>query len=274
MNLTENLSESKFFSNSSPKSTSALKATRTFMWRTLQNTKNNLFGYIIEAVLSPVIMLLIFSYLFGGAIAGSTNAYIQFLLPGILILTVVPLTVYSGTTICLDITKGVYNRFRTMPFWQPASILGPLITDGIRYTIALLSALATGFLLGFRPEGGVLGTVLAILFIIFFAFSVSWIFSTIGVIAKRPETVSGSSMMLIYPLLFASNVLVDSATMPKWIQIIVNLNPISIVTTTVRGLMSGTATTAEIAGGIAVCMLFIVVFAPMTIYLYLSKNNR
>jgi len=274
MNLTKNLSESLSFWNSSPKSTSALKATRTFMWRTMQNTKNNLFGYVIEAVLSPVIMLLIFSYLFGGAIAGSTDEYIQFLLPGMLILTVVPLTVYSGTTICLDITKGVYNRFRTMPFWQPASILGPLITDGIRYTITLFSALATGFLLGFRPEGGLLGTLFAILFIIFFAFSVSWVFSTIGVIAKRPESVSGSSMIFIYPLLFASNILVDSATMPKWIQVIVDINPISIVTSTVRGFMSGTVTTAEIVGGIAICVLFIIVFAPMTIYLYLSKNNR
>ncbi|MBX0320363.1 MULTISPECIES: ABC transporter permease [Shouchella] len=274
MNLTKNLSESLSYWNSSPKSTSALKATRTFMWRTVQNTKNNLFGYVIEAVLGPVIMLLIFSYLFGGAIAGSTNEYIQFLLPGILILTVVPLTVYSGTTICLDITKGVYNRFRTMPFWQPASILGPLITDGLRYTIALLSALATGFLLGFRPEGGLSGTIFSILFIIFFAFSVSWVFSTIGVIAKRPESVSGSSMIFIYPLLFASNILVDSATMPKWIQVIVDINPISIVTSTVRGFMSGTVTTAEIVGGIAICVLFIIIFAPMTIYLYLSKSNR
>jgi ABC-2 type transport system permease protein len=276
MNVRKNLSESLPFWNSPPKSASALEATSAFMWRTVQNTKNNLnlFGYVIEAVLGPVIMLLIFSFLFGGAIAGSINEYIHFLLPGILILTVVPLTVYSGTSICLDITKGVYNRFRTMPFWQPASILGTLITDGIRYTIALLSALSVGLLLGFRPEGGILGTVLAILFIIFFAFSVSWIFSAIGVIANKPESVSGSSMMLIYPLLFASNILVDSATMPKWIQVIVDINPISIVTSTVRGFMSGTATTAEIVSGIAICILFIVVFAPLTIYLYLSKSNR
>lgn len=274
MNVTKDFSESLFLRNSSPKSTSALKATRTFIWRTVQNTRNNLFGYIIEAIMGPVIMLLIFNFLFGGAIAGSSAEYIQFLLPGIFILAVVPMTVYSGTAICMDITKGVYNRFRTMPFWQPAAILGPLITDGMRYTIAILSLLAAGLLLGFRPEGGILGTVLAILFIIFFAFSVSWIFSAIGVIAKRPESVSGSSMMLIYPFLFASNILVDSATMPGWIQVIVDLNPISIVTAAVRGFMSGTATTAEIAGGIAVCLLFIMVFAPMTIYLYLSKNNR
>lgn len=274
MKATKDLSKSLTFWNIQPKSANPLKATSTFMWRTVQNTKNNLFGYVIETALSPIIMLLIFSYMFGGAIAGSTNEYIQFLLPGILVLTVVPLTVYSGTSICLDITKGVYNRFRTMPFWQTASILGPLITDTVRYAIALLSALTAGFLLGFRPEGGLLGTLLATLFIVFFAFSVSWIFSTIGVIANRPESVSGSSMIFIYPLLFASNILVDSATMPKWIQVLVDINPISIVTSTVRGLMSGTATASELLSGVAICILFIAVFAPLTIYLYLSKSNR
>ncbi|MFD1413792.1 ABC transporter permease [Oceanobacillus jeddahense] len=101
----KNLNESLAYWNSSPKSISAFKATRTFMWRTVKNTKNNLFGYVIEAVLSPVIMLLIFGYLFGGAIAGSTTEYIQFLLPGILILTVILLTVYSGASLCSDITK-------------------------------------------------------------------------------------------------------------------------------------------------------------------------
>lgn len=123
----------------------------------------------MDAVLSPVLLLLIFSYLFGGAMAGSTGAYIQFLLPGILILTVVPMTVYSGTTICSDITKGVYNRFRTLPFWQLASVLGSILTDGLRYTVGVIVAL------GFRPEGSVIQIVLAIAFILFFAFSVSWI---------------------------------------------------------------------------------------------------
>ncbi len=219
-------------------------------------------------------MLVIFNYLFGGAIAGSTENYIQFLLPGVLVLTVVPMTVYSGTTIALDISKGVNNRFRTMPFWQPAAIFGPLVTDGLRYAVAVCAALAMGILLGFRPEGGILGTSLAILFVLFFAFSVSWVFSMIGVIVKKPETVSGSSMIFIYPLLFASNILVDTSTMPKWIQVVVDLNPVSIASTTVRELMSGSASVSEIAAGIVVCLLILIVFVPLTVYLYMTKNNR
>lgn len=257
-----------------PRNPGAFAAIRTFMWRSLQTTRNNLFGYAMEAILAPAMMLLIFNYLFGGAIAGSTGAYIQFLLPGILIMTVVPMTVYSGTTISMDIAKGVYNRFRTMPFWQPASVLGLIIMDGLRYTAAMLAALGTGMLIGFRPEGGAAGAIAGALYIILFAFSVSWIFSMIGVLVKRPETVSGTSMVFVYPLLFASNILVDSATMPRWIQIIVDLNPISIAASTVRGLMFGTAGAADIAVGIGICLLFLLIFAPLTLYLYMTKNNR
>ncbi|GEC92381.1 ABC transporter permease [Brevibacillus brevis] len=253
---------------------STFAAIRIFMWRTWQNTQNNLFTFCMDAILSPVIMLLIFTYLFGGAIAGSTAAYLQFFLPGVLVLTIIPMTVYSGTTICQDIAKGVYNRFRTMPFWQPASVIGPLLTDGLRYTIAILVAFGTGMLLGFRPEGGIVGATLAILFIIFFAFSVSWIFSMIGILAKRPETVSGSSMFFVYPLLFASTIFVDSSTMPKWMGTIVNLNPISIAVGTVRGLMGGTANVSDVMVGIGLCLLLIVIFAPLTMRLYLTKSNR
>jgi ABC-2 type transport system permease protein len=219
-------------------------------------------------------MLLIFTFLFGGAIAGSTETYIQFLLPGILILTVVPMTVYSGTTLCQDISKGVYHRFRTMPFWQPASVLGSLLTDGFRYTIALLVTIGMGTLLGFRPEGGINGMVTAVLYVLLFAFSVSWIFSLIGIVAKRPETVSGSSMMIIYPLMFASNILVDASTMPRWIQVLVEINPVSIAVSTVRVLMNGTASPANLLIGFGLCLLLLGIFVPLTFYLYLTKNNR
>lgn len=262
-----------YLQRSTLKNPGVFRATRIFVWRSFQNTKNNLFAYAMDAIMGPVIMLLIFTYLFGGAIAGSTSAYIQFLLPGILILTVVPMTVYSGTSLCLDISKGVHSRFRTMPFWQPASVLGPLITDGIRYVTAVGVAFATGMLIGFRPEGGTAGAVLAILFTILFAFSISWIFTFIGVMAKRPETVSGTSMVFVYPLLFASNILVDSSTMPKWIQVVVDLNPISIATTTLRELFLGTADAGVSLQGIGVCLLFIAIFAPLTMYIYLNKNK-
>lgn len=274
MSLNTGLQESILLRESEPRSPSVLRSTAIFMWRTWQNTKNNAFGFAMDAVAAPVMMLLIFTFLFGGAIAGSVKEYVQFLLPGILVLTVVPMTVHSGAALCRDMTKSVYDRFRTMPFWQPSPVLGPLITDGLRYATALLVVLGAGLLLGFRPEGGVQGTVWALLLLVLFAWSVSWIFMMIGTAAKRPETVSGTSMMALYPLLFASNILVDPSTMPGWIRTLVQANPVSMAAAAARGLMEGTASAAEIAAGLGVSLLLIAAFAPVTFYLYRNKKRR
>ncbi|WP_084509068.1 ABC transporter permease [Paenibacillus assamensis] len=254
-----------------PVSANALAAVRIFVWRTWKHTSNNLFAYGMDVVLSPVLTLLIFTYLFGGAIAGSTTAYLQYFLPGFLLLTILPMTVYSGTTLCQDIVKGVYNRFRTMPFWQPATMIGSVLMDSLRFASAALVSFGVGMLLGFRPEGGALGAMMALLYTVCFAFSVSWIFSMMGVLVKKPETVSGTSMMLMYPLLFASNILVDSDTMPDWMGVIVELNPVSIAATTARGLMHGTASSGEIAVGVGVCLFLLLLFVPLTIYIYMKK---
>lgn len=257
-----------------PRSPGSLAATALFAQRTLYHMRNNGFGLAIEAALSPIVMLLIFTFLFGGAIAGSASGYVQYLLPGILVLTVVPLTVYSGTTLCTDIAKGVYDRFRTMPFWQPAAVFGSIAADGLRYAAALLVVLAAGLALGFRPDGGVAGAALAALYVLFFAYSASWVFALIGNAAKRPETVSGTSMMIVYPLLFASNVLVDTSTMPRWLRAAIELNPISVAVNLTRGLLYGTADAADVAAGIGVGLLLIAVFAPWTVYVYLKRQLR
>lgn len=204
--------------------------------------------------------------------AGSVSGYMQYLLPGVLILTVVPMTVYSGTTLCTDIAKGVYRRFRTMPFWQPAALFGAIIADGLRYLAALITVLGAGLALGFRPGGGVAGAVLAAGYVLFFAYSVSWVFALIGNRVKLPETVSGTSMMIVYPLLFASSVLVDTSTMPRWLQAAVDLNPISIAVALTRRLLHGTANAADLAAGIGVGLVLIAVFAPLSITVYLRRS--
>ncbi|MFC4598361.1 ABC transporter permease [Cohnella hongkongensis] len=246
-------------------------ATLLFARRTFYHMRNNGFGMAMETILSPIIMLLIFAFLFGGAISGSVQSYISYLLPGMLILTVVPLTVYTGTTLCTDIAKGVYSRFRTIPFWQPAAVLGSVTAEGLRYSAALISVLAAGMALGFRPEGGTAGAVQALLYALFFAYCVSWVFALIGNVAKRPETVSGTSMMAMYPLLFASNVLVDTSSMPGWLGTTIDWNPVSIAVRLVRGLLHGTATAADLAAGIGLPLLLAALFAPMTMSVYQAQ---
>ncbi|WP_059041395.1 ABC transporter permease [Paenibacillus rubinfantis] len=267
------MSELQFAVASKPRrSPGPLISTALFIKRTLYHIRNNAMGLVFEAVLSPAIMMFIFTFLFSGAIAGSLSEYIQYLLPGFILVTVVPMTVYSGSTICTDISKGVYHRFRTMPFWQPAPLFGAILADGVRYVLALVSVILVGMNLGFRPEDGARGIVLAALYVLLFTYSVSWVFAYIGNLAKQAETVSGTSMMLIYPLLFASNVLVDPATMPRWLQVIVEINPISIAVTLTRGLLHGNASAFGLATGLGVCLLMIAIFAPLTIWVYLKKQ--
>lgn len=249
-------------------------ATVLFIQRTLYHMSNNRLSLFIETVLSPIVMLLTFTFLFGGAVAGSVFAYTQFLLPGILVLTVVPMTVYSGTTLCTDIAKGVYHRFRTMPFWQPAAVWGSIAADGLRYLATMLTVLMMGLALDFKPDGGFTGTLAAMLYILFFAYSISWVFGWIGSLTERPETVSGTSMMIVYPLLFASNVIVDTATMPGWVQTAIELNPISIAVHLTRQLFQGTADTTDLIYGIGIALLLICTFAPLTVHAYMRKSLR
>jgi ABC-2 type transport system permease protein len=250
---------------------SALSAVLTFAWRSLTKTKKNPFYILIDTVIFPVIFLLIFTFLFGGAISGSTGNYLQFLLPGMLVYTVTSMTVYTGVAINTDIAKGVFNRFRTLPFWQPAAIIGTMLVDILRYALAVTVTASIGMALGFRPEGGMLGTVLALLAVVLYAFSVGWIFACMGVVAKKTEALTTTTYLVLYPLMFTSNVFVDSATMPRWLQPVVEFNPLSLAATAARGLIHGTASPADLTWLLAGSAALIAVFAPLTFRLYRMK---
>jgi len=159
-----------------------------------------------------------------------------------------------------------------MPFWQPAAVFGLLAADGVRYAAGLAAVLGAGWVLGFRPAGGVAGMLLAAAYTIFFAYCAGWVFAWIGCVAKRPETVSGTSMMILYPLLFTSSVLVDTSTMPRWLQAAVDANPISVAASLARGLFHGTATAGQAAAGIGAGLLIAAVFIPLTMRAYLRRQ--
>lgn len=250
-----------------------MSASMTFVWRSIQKIKSNPSQLIFDAVVAVVSMLL-FTYLFGGAIEGSPREYLQFLLPGMLFMTVLPMTAYAGSTLCNDIAKGIYDRFRTLGFWQPAAVLGTLFSDIIRYSIAVLAVAGTGFAIGFRPGGGFVELLLGLLLVILFAFSISWVFAMWGVIAKKAESVSQNSMILIYTAIFGSNIFIETGTLPNWLQVAVNLNPTTHIATATRGLMHGTATSSELSIALIVCLSLVAVFAPLTFALYSNKNKK
>ncbi len=254
-----------------PSKPNALTNSLTFGWRALLKIRY-VPEQLFDVTVFPIMFLLMFTYLFGGAIAGSTGDYLQFLLPGILGMTVVTITMYTGMELNNDITKGVFDRFRSLPIWRPSVLVGALLVDAVRYTMASAIMITLGLVLGFRPEGGVLGVVAAVALLVVFSFSLSWIWTTLGLILRTEKSLMGVSMMVLFPLTFVSNVFVDPETLPSWLQSFVEVNPVSLLVTAVRGLMHGTVTFDQVGWVLLASVVITAIFAPLTMYLYRNKK--
>jgi ABC-2 type transport system permease protein len=254
-----------------PPRSSALSASLTFWWRAMLKIKH-VPEQMFDVTASPIMFLLMFTYLFGGAIAGSTGEYLQFVLPGILVMTVAFITIYTGLGINNDIKKGVFDRFRSLPIWQPSFLLGALLADAVRYTLASTVVVVLGLILGFRPEGGFVGVVSSVLLLLVFSFSLSWIWMALGLVMRTPESFMAVSMLILFPLTFISNVFVSPATMPDWLEASVNVNPITFLVTAIRGLMFDEVMAREIGWVLLTSVLLTAVFSPLTMYLYRKKS--
>lgn len=252
-----------------PPRPSALSASLTFGWRAILKIKH-VPEQLFDVTAFPIMMVLMYTYLFGGALAGSPKEYIQFLLPGILVMSVVMITMYTGVSVNTDIEKGVFDRFRSLPIWRPSTMVGYLLGDALRYTIASVVMLTVGIILGYRPDG-VGGVVAGIVLLVVFSFAFSWIWTMFGLLLRTEKSVMGVSMMVIFPLTFLSNVFVDPSTMPGWLQAFVNNSPITHLSSAVRELMAGDWPTDEIAWSLGWAGLFVLVFGPITMRLYNRK---
>jgi daunorubicin/doxorubicin transport system permease protein len=247
-----------------------LSTALTFGWRGMLKVKH-VPEQLIDVTITPVLFVLMFTYLFGGALAGSTSAYLQYVLPGILVMSVVFTTVYSGVALNTDLTKGVVDRFRSLPIWRPAPLLGALLGDSVRYVVAGTVILVLGVVLGYRPEGGVLGALLALGLVVVFSFGLSWVYSALGLVLRSPSAVLNGGFMVLFPLTFLSNVFVDPATLPGPLRAFVDVNPISVLATASRSLMAGTPDGTAIAVSLAVAAALTAVFLPVTTRLYRSR---
>jgi ABC-2 type transport system permease protein len=254
-----------------PPRPSALAASLSFAWRALLKIKH-VPMQLFDVTVFPIMFVLLFTYLFGGALAGSPREYLQNLLPGILVMTVAWITIYTGMGLNTDISKGVFDRFRSLPIWRPALLVGMLLADIARYTMAVAIMLALGLALGFRPDGGPLGVVAAVALLLLFSFSLSWIWTALGMKLQTPEAVMQASMTVMFPLTFASNVYVDPSTMPGWVQAFVNNNPITHLTSAARALMHGTSAGGDIGWVLLWSAVLVAVFAPLSMRLYNSER--
>ncbi|MGH9117014.1 MAG: ABC transporter permease [Acidimicrobiales bacterium] len=168
--------------------------------------------------------------------AVSTGEYLQELLPGTLVMTVLLLAVVSGSALNTDRTTGTLDRFRSLSIWQPAVIVGNLLGEVVRALLASSLVIGLGLLMGFRPGGGVTGVLAAVAIVVVFAFSLSWVWTAIGLTVRSPQSVSMLSFLVQFPLMFASTVFVDPATLPGWLRAIVEANPVTHLVTAECGL--------------------------------------
>jgi len=262
---------SALFAWARPPRPSALSASLTFGWRALLKIKH-VPEQLADVIFIPILFTLMFTYLFGGALAESTGEYLQFLLPGTLVMTLVLVSVYTGVGLNTDITKGSFDRFKSLPIWRPAAVVGALLGDAARNTLAAAIVIALGLVMGFRPDGGLVGVLLAVAVLLVFSFSLAWIWTALALVLRTPSSVSNVSLLFVFPLTFASNVFVQPQTMPGWLRAFVDVNPISHVVTAERALMNGTATADEIGWVLLASAALVAVFAPLTMHLHRTKQ--
>jgi len=248
-----------------------LRHAMTLAWRGLVKTVHSPEA-LIDVTLQPVIFLLLFVYVFGGAIAGDTSAYLQFALPGVLVQTVIFASAGTGTALADDLHTGIFDRFRSLPIPRSAPLLGAITADLARYATSGVIMLVFGAILGFRTEAGPLAIVAALAMVIAFAFALCWIFTALAMVVREPRSVQGLGALISLPLTFGSNVFVPADTMPGWLQGWVNVNPVSKTADAVRGLLLG----GPVAGPAGTALLWAagitLVFAPLAVFLYRRRT--
>jgi ABC-2 type transport system permease protein len=250
-----------------PRPASALSAVMTLAWRALLRIKHIPFQ-LFDVAVTPIMFTLLFTFIFGGALGGSPRQYIQYLLPGIMVQTLVFITVYTGVGLNSDIHKGLYDRFRSLPVWQPAPLFGALAGDVIRYTIAGALIVIVGLILGFRPRGGFMGVLYAFLLVQLFCFALAWLWIIIGMRVRSPESVMTTSFIFMMPLTFASDIFVNVKTMPGWLQAFVQRNPVSRLASASRGLMHGEPAAGDVIWVLIASGVIMLVAVPIAMRLY------
>jgi len=250
-----------------PRPASALSAVGTLAWRAMLKIKHVPFQ-LFDVTVTPIMFTLLFTYIFGGALAGTPREYLQYLLPGVLVQTVVFITVYTGVGLNTDIRKGLYDRFRSLPMWQPSPLIGALAGDLFRYSVASALIIVLGLILGFRPAGGATGVLLAVALVLVFASALSWLWIIVGMLVRTPESVMTTSFVFLMPLTFASDIFVGLSTMPGWLQAVVGRNPVTYLARASRGLMHGTAAPTDVLWVLVASAVIVTVASPIAMRLY------
>jgi len=229
---------------------------------------------LIFATIQPVMFVLLFRYVFGGAIAVSGTTYVNYLMAGIFGQTVIFGSTSTGIGLAFDLQKGLVDRFRSLPMAKSAVLTGRTISDIVRNTMVILVMWIVGVLVGFRPEGSVLAWLAAIGLLLFTSFAFSWIAATIALSVRTVEAAQSAGFIWLFPLTFASSAFVPTSSMPEWLRAFSEHQPVTLIINAVRGLLLNQPDASTIWQALAWCAGLLVVFIPLAVWVYSRRISR
>jgi oleandomycin transport system permease protein len=244
-----------------------LRNTATLAWRTLVQIKHNPLE-LLDFSIQPLMFVVLFTYVFGGAISGSTSEYLKFGLPGIIVQNMLFATMNTGVALNTDLTKGVFDRLRSLPIARWSPLAGRIVADVIKQAWAITLLIGVGMILGFRVGTGPLGVLAAYGLLLTFALAATWMSVLVGMLVSAPEKVQIFGFVLIFPITFASNAFAPTGTMPGWLQAWVKVNPVTVLADAVRGLLSGGPVAGPVVQSLLWAAILLVVFAPLSVWAF------
>jgi ABC-2 type transport system permease protein/oleandomycin transport system permease protein len=250
----------------------ALRHALTIAWRSLVQIRHNPME-LADLSVQPLMFVLLFAYVFGGAMAGSPKTYLQFGLAGIICQNALFLTMNTGMALNTDITKGVFDRFRSLPIARSAPLLGRIAADVVRQVWSVAILLGVGLVLGFRLGTNPVSALGAVALLVAFVLAFSWLPVLVGMLVDQPEKVMMLGFVVVFPMTFASSAFVPVATMPGWLQAWVKVNPTSLLVDAVRGLLVGGKVAAPALGALAWAAAIAVVFAPLALRAFRRRTS-
>ncbi|TWP53738.1 ABC transporter permease [Lentzea tibetensis] len=239
-------------------------------WRGILKIRKNP-EQLADVTIAPIVFLVMFTYLFGGALASSTDDYLQMLVPGIMVMNILQASMTAGVQLNTDVSKGVFDRFRSMPIARSAPLVGAVLADVVRYLMCVVVLLVVATIMGYRVQTGPVELVIAIALVLAFGLCFCWASVFVGMLLKTPGAVQGMMFVLIMPLTFGSNVFVGTSTMPGWLRAWADISPVSLLADALRGLLNGGPVAGPLAGSVVWMVAAVAVFFPLATLAYRKR---
>jgi ABC transporter DrrB family efflux protein len=239
----------------------------TIAWRNLLNIRRNP-QLLVFATIQPVIFVLMFRYVFGGAIHVPGYSYVDYLMPGIFVQTVVFGSLTTGVGLAEDLQRGLVDRFRSLPMARSAVLIGRTLADLVRNIFVVALMCIVGLAVGWRPSGSLTSVIGGLALVLAFSYSLSWVFAIVGLTVRDSETAQAASFPILAPLVFASSAFVPISSMPGWLQAFAEHQPVSVVVNAVRDLTLGISSPSTVLAAIAWIVGIVAVFAPIAVSRY------